>query len=85
VHGEYSNTPAGPAANNANVEAHVEDFAGGLNLSELTVSSTWPDGNNKRGSRVRVTGSYDFQPMLGNLLGVGAVTLTSTSTMNITN
>jgi Flp pilus assembly protein TadG len=85
VHGSASTAPAGPTANNAALEAHVEDFAGGLDLSELTVSSTWPDGNNDAGSRVRVTGSYDFQPMFGALINIPPITLTSTSTMNITN
>jgi Flp pilus assembly protein TadG len=85
VHGSASTAPAGPTANNAAVEAHVEDFSSGLRLSELTVNSSWPDGNNQKGSRVTVAASYDFQPTFGSLLGIPSVTMTASSTMNITN
>jgi Flp pilus assembly protein TadG len=84
VHGSASTAPAGPAANNAQIEARVEEQAPGLAASRLTVTSSWPDGGNAAGNRVRVTGSYQFETMFGSWLGIGPVTMTATSTMTIT-
>ena len=85
VHGGAAADPAGPTPNNAQVELQVEQFASGLDTGDLTVTSTWLDGNNNKGSRVRVSATYDFDTIFSSLLGIPAVTMTSTSTLNITN
>jgi Flp pilus assembly protein TadG len=85
VHGGAAADPAGPIPNNAQVELQVEQFASGLDTGDLTVTSTWLDGNNNKGSRVRVSATYDFDTIFSSLLGIPAVTMTSTSTLNITN
>lgn len=84
VHGVNATTPSGPTANDANVEAAVEQFAAGLDPSDLTVNSTWPDGDNGAGSRIRVSATYRFDTVFSVLLGIPPVTMSSTSTMNIT-
>jgi Flp pilus assembly protein TadG len=84
VHGSASSSPAGPAANNAAIQTQVRNFSSGLNHSRLTVTSSWPDGNNQAGSRVTVTGSYQFQTLF-SVAGIPNITMTSSSTMTITN
>jgi hypothetical protein len=51
----------------------------------LTVKSTWPDGNANRGSRVVVSASFPFAPILSQVfLGGGlSITLQSSSTLVI--
>ena len=62
----------------------VEKLGGGLNPSQLTVQSEWPDGSNSSGSHVTVTSEYEFQPIF-DFLGLASFTMTSSSTMRITN
>jgi Flp pilus assembly protein TadG len=50
-----------------------------LDESQLTCTVTWPDGDNKQGSRVQVTVSYNWVPEAY----LGGITLSSTSTMFI--
>jgi hypothetical protein len=50
-----------------------------LDESQLNCSVTWPDGDNRQGSRVQVTVSYNWVPEAY----LGGITLSSTSTMII--
>jgi Flp pilus assembly protein TadG len=85
VHGGASPQPVGPAANDAAVRSKVLEFDGGLDNAELAVTSSWLDGNNNKGSRVRVTATYEYDTVFSGLLGIPPITMTSTSTMDITN
>lgn len=85
VHGASASARSGPAGNDANVQAAVTKYTAALDPSDLTVTSTWPDGNNAAGSHVRVTVSYRFDTSFSRLLGISPITMSSASTMTITN
>jgi len=85
VHGANSGQPSGPAADDTKVRQAVEKFSSGLDRSDLTVSSRWPDGANERGDKVRVRATYRFDSMFSGLLGIPSITMSSASTMTITN
>ena len=90
VHGAYSGTPTGPGSSSYTapdqdtaVAAVVQQYAVGV--AGLAVSSTWPDGDAKRGSRVTVSATAPFAPVLSEaLLGGGLrFTLRGSSTLVI--
>src|SRR3974377_1003331 len=54
VHGSMAASPVGPSANDSTVQAKVKSTALALNTSNLTVTSSWPDGDNNPGHRVTV-------------------------------
>lgn len=91
VHGALSGSPTGPGSasytppdTDTVITARVRTYATGV-PSNLTVQSTWPDGNANRGSRIVVTASFPFTPILSQVfLGSGlSVTLRSSSTLVI--
>jgi hypothetical protein len=91
VHGALSGSPTGPGSSSYTppdtdtvITAHVRSYATGV-PSNLTVQSTWPDGNANRGSRIVVSASFPFTPILSQVfLGGGLnVTLRSSSTLVI--
>jgi Flp pilus assembly protein TadG len=91
VHGALSGSPTGPGAatytppnTDTAITAQVRDHAAGV-PSTLTVLSTWPDGNSNRGSRIVVSASFPFVPVLAQVfLGGGLnITLRSSSTLVI--
>ncbi len=91
VHGGASSDPSGPGSayyeapsSDTKVEEAVEKFAGGLDLSGLSVQAEWLDGSNAPGSSIRVTAAYDYEPIFGflNIFPVD-LTMTSSSTMKI--
>jgi Flp pilus assembly protein TadG len=91
VHGASSSDPSGPGSahytppnSDEMVTAEVQQHASGLDASRLTVQAEWPDGTTIAGTRVKVTSQYTFEPMF-NFLGAFSVTMTSSSTMEITN
>ena len=91
VHGGDSIDPSGPGSayytapdTDTKVTETVQQFAGGLNTSQLTVQAQWPDGTNVAGDDVTVTLQYVYEPMF-DFLGLIAFTMTSSSTMEITN
>lgn len=55
----------------------------GLDVNNTMVRMEWLDGSTAVGSRVRVTVSTPYQPMLTALLGSSAWQLSGTSTMHI--
>jgi len=90
VHGAQSSDPSGPGSayytapdTDTKVTDAVEQFAGGLNPSQLNVKAEWLDGSNETGNRMKVTSSYDIQPLFG-FVGGFSFTMTSSSTMKIT-
>ena len=91
VHGALSGSPTGPGAvsytppdTDTAITAQVRNYATGV-PSNLTVQSTWPDGNANRGSRIVVSASFPFTPILSQVfLGGGlGITLRSSSTLVI--
>ena len=91
VHGALSGSPTGPGSatytppdTDTAITAHVRNYAYGVPDS-LTVKSTWPDGNANRGSRIVVSASFPFTPVLSQVfLGGGLnITLQSSSTLVI--
>ena len=91
VHGALSGSPTGPGSASYTppnidtaITAQVRKYSGGVPNS-LTVLSTWPDGNANRGSRIVVTATFPFTPILSQVfLGGGlGITLRSSSTLVI--
>ncbi len=91
VHGALSASPTGPGAasytppnTDTTITAQVRSYASGV-PNNLTVLSTWPDGNANRGSRIVVSASFPFTPILAQVfLGSGlGITLQSSSTLVI--
>ena len=91
VHGALSGSPTGPGAasytppdTDTTITAQVRNYASGV-PNNLTVLSTWPDGNANRGSRIVVTATFPFTPILSQVfLGGGlGITLRSSSTLVI--
>lgn len=91
VHGADSSNPSGPDSENFTppsddvmVRETIEKYGSGLDPGRLTVTSEWLDGSNARGNNVKVTSSYEYEPMF-NFFGALSFTLSSSSTMQITN
>lgn len=91
VHGALSGSPTGPGSasytppdTDTVITAQVRKYAAGV-PSTLTVLSTWPDGNANRGSRIVVSATFPFTPILTQVFaGSGfSVTLRSSSTLVI--
>lgn len=90
VHGALSALPAGPGSASYTapdvdtaIASSVQRYATGI--PDLTVHASWPDGNANRGSRVVVSASFPFTPVLAQaFLGSALrVTLQSSSTLVI--
>src|ERR1700687_2538688 len=71
---------SGPTANDANVENVVRGYSF-VSQSNLTVLSTWSNGDNKPHSPVTVEANYSYSPLL--LFGLGKLTLHTKTTMYI--
>jgi Flp pilus assembly protein TadG len=67
--------------NTTEVQTVAKNFAsaGLVKVSNLTVNVTYPDGNNAAGSRVDVSVSYVYDPLLGYFSSILNKTLSSTS------
>jgi len=77
VHGSESSSPADTAA----ITTQVEEAATGLDLSALTVATTWTPDNNP-GSEVTVVATYQFAPLL-TAFGFEAIELEGSMSMVI--
>jgi len=91
VHGELSSNRSGPGSStytapstDTAINAVVQQYAVGIN-TPLTIQSTWPDGDANRRSRVVVTATTPFTPILSSVFLGGGLTMTlrSSSTMLI--
>jgi Flp pilus assembly protein TadG len=90
VHGALSALPAGPGSAtytapdvDTAITSSVQRYA--IGVPGLVVHATWPDGNANRGSRVVVSASFPFTPILAQaFLGSALrVTIESSSTLVI--
>ena len=91
VHGGDSSDPSGPGSayytpphSDTQVSQVVENHAGSLNTSQLTVETTWIDGTNEKGNRVTVSSQYTYTPIF-NMFGILEFSMSSSSTMAIAN
>jgi hypothetical protein len=84
VHGSMAGSPVGPTANNATVASVVKANAPALDPTRLTVTSSWGNGTNAASNPVTVTVSYQCNLPASGLLGLGNVTVSSSTTMTIT-
>lgn len=63
VHGSKSGSPA----TSSTVKTAMLDKMTGVSSASLTVVVSYPSGNNDPGSKVRVTSTYSFQPIVDGL------------------
>jgi Flp pilus assembly protein TadG len=73
--------PSGPTCPCAQVNTVVSNFAsaGFLNTGNLTITVSYPDGSNLPGSRVDVSASYPYAPLIPYFNSMLSTTLSSTS------
>ena len=83
VHGSGATEPWGPTDNDATVEARVRARAAGLVAGDIGVTSSWPGGNNARGSEVVVAGTYVFRPIASGLISAATLTFSSSTRARI--
>lgn len=85
VHGSQSTSPVGPAANDATLQSVVLANAPGLKSSQVSVTSSWPNGGNDAACPVTVTVSYSYSLIVGHLIGYTTpLSISGTTTMLIT-
>lgn len=82
VRGERHEEAGGTAITNADVETVILDRTTALD-SSLTVNLTWSDADRVPGSKVTVTTSYEYLPMIGGFLGIGPATMSRQSELTI--
>jgi Flp pilus assembly protein TadG len=85
IHGENAidGNPAGPGANDPDVEAAVLNAAVGFNDPEgVAVTSVWPRDNNRRADPVTVTIAYTYTPIVPVF---GSITVEAEATLVINN
>jgi len=90
VHGANASDPSGPGSphytapdSDTNVIAAVEAFSGGLDMARLDIATEWPEGTNEVGRTVKVTSTYNYDPVL-DFMGFLNIDISSSSTMTIT-
>jgi len=92
VHGVNSTSPigpgdggysSGPPSTDATITTVVDRYAIGVG-SAMTVTSSWPNGDNADGHQVTVTATYPFNPFTG-FFNLVHITLTASSTRTIVN
>jgi hypothetical protein len=84
--GPWGTAQFGPVDGNstANQAACVTPYLSGLNASSVNITMTWPDGKNTAESRVSVTVSTTWTPIMTSIFGGNARTLSGNSVMLIT-
>jgi len=81
VHGaDQTVSPSGPGSV-TQVQTVVKNYAsaGLLNVNNLTVTVSYPNGKNIAGSPVSVTASYTYDPLVGYFNSMLSTTMGSTS------
>jgi hypothetical protein len=83
--GAWGPTTVGPLAGNSGDSkvAGMLPYLTGVDLSATNITFQWPDGNNNVESRVEVTVTTTWSPMLTSLFGASAYTLSASSTTQI--
>lgn len=83
VHGSAAAVTWGPAANDARVVTAVRGRIAGIPVADVTVTSSWPEGDNALGSVVVVTASYSFRPVAFEFLGGITIPLSASTRARI--
>lgn len=83
VHGSAAAVTWGPAANDASVVTAVRGRLAGIPVADVTVTSSWPDGDNALGSVVVVTASHSFRPVAFEFLGGITIPLSASTRARI--
>jgi hypothetical protein len=83
--GPWGTTTYGPvAASTSSPQAQaVASYLGGMNPADVQVTMTWLDSSNVAESRVTVTLTTTWTPLMGFIFGSPSTTLTGASTMQI--
>jgi len=90
VHGALSGSPTGPGSatytapdTDTAITAQVTRYA--IGVQNMTAHATWPDGDANRGSRIVVSASFPFTPIVSQMFLGDAlrVTLQSSSILVI--
>lgn len=78
--GTGADGPSGPGST-TQVQTVVQNFAsaGLLDTSQLTITVTYPNGNNNPGSNVNVSVTYPYDPLVRYFNAMLGVTMGSTS------
>lgn len=76
THGSAANAPVPycSSCSNSTITAVVQQYA--IGVPNITVTMSYPDGNNDRGSRVSVDATAPFVPLPSQYLLNGALTVT---------
>lgn len=82
AHGAFADDPLTPG-NTTEVENYVLSKTAGLDRASLEIAPDWLDGSNEPGKRVAVTVRYQFEPIVGMVLGADPITLAARSEMRI--
>ncbi|GBD16649.1 hypothetical protein HRbin26_01550 [bacterium HR26] len=82
AHGAFADDPLAPG-DTTEVEDYVLSKTAGLEPASLEISANWLDGSNEPGKRVAVEVQYEFEPIVGMVLGADPITLTARSEMRI--
>lgn len=82
AHGAFADDPLAPG-DAGEVQDYVLDKTAGLDPASLEISAAWLDGSNEPGKRVEVEVQYEFEPIVGMVLGADPITLTARSEMRI--
>ena len=84
VHGSNSGAAVGIASCGATLENLVKGRVAGLLPGDISVTCTWPDGDNNPGIEVKVEASATWVPIMGSFMPGGAgITLSARSRMII--
>ena len=90
VHGSASGSPVGPGSatytapnQDSAVTAQVLSYAVAMDTSQITVLSTWPDGDNVPGHRVQVEMRYSYVPLTSLIVGGASVPMRSVSEASV--
>lgn len=92
VHGALATSPvtpwgpatySGTAGDGSQYASAVGPMLVGFSLNDVNLMVEWPDGSNVVGSRVRVSLSMTYRPLLGFIYGNETYLLSGASTMPI--
>jgi Flp pilus assembly protein TadG len=76
-------TVSGTAADGSAYAQALSPELATFNLSDVWFTILWPDGNNSVDSRVTVTVTYQYQPMMAFIFGTNTFPLQATTTMHV--
>ncbi len=76
-------TVSGTAADGSQYAQALNPELATFQLSDVKYTIAWPDGSNQYDSRVQVTVTYQYQPMMPFVFGRSAIPLQAMTTMQV--